>query len=157
MHYLTGFQFMRSDRLLLLIIPAEDEPVAILPNFEESNWTGNVGIRADLLLWDDTEGPAAFMRQACTKLPAIATLAIESLGMRVMEHDLLREHFTNAQLVSAEHLVQAMRLRKDPGEVDALRRRLLSLLRSGSMSESKPPLPSAGRSSVVVGTRNAVA
>ena len=122
MHYLTGFQFMLSDRLLLLIMPAEGEAVAILPNFEESNWSGNVGIRASLFLWDDTEGPADLGREAAAKLPAIETMAVEPLGMRVMEHDILREHFPNAQLVGADGLVQAMRLRKDPEEAEALRR-----------------------------------
>lgn len=121
LQYVTGFGFEPSDRLLLAIIPAQGDLIAILPNFEESNWRENVQFEAKLFLWDDTQGPQDAVKRALKSLSPISTLAIEPLVMRVMEQDAIRNCIPDTKLIPATEIVEPIRLAKDKDEIVAMR------------------------------------
>ncbi len=120
--YLTGFPFHASERLTLLIVPRGGEPVVVLPNFEESNWRGNVAFDARLHLWDDTTGPDTALREATQGLTGIKRCAIEPLVMRVFEIDRLRAALPHAEFVDGAGAVLALRSHKQPHEIASMQR-----------------------------------
>lgn len=121
LHYITGFPFEPSDRLTLLIIPSDGTPVAVLPNFEESNWSGNVSFDAELFLWDDVDGPNDAVKRALDTLSPISTLAVEPLVMRVMEQTILQAHLPGVTIDAATNIVEPVRLAKDEAEIASMR------------------------------------
>ena len=56
MLYLTGHDFDSHERLFLLLIPRDGEPVAVVPAIEESNWRHAMPEMRGVHLWDDADG-----------------------------------------------------------------------------------------------------
>ncbi|MBM9593757.1 M24 family metallopeptidase [Roseitranquillus sediminis] len=54
---LTGHDFMSHERPLLLVVPAEGAPAAIVPNLELGSWAA-VGFEGEIFDWRDQDGYA---------------------------------------------------------------------------------------------------
>lgn len=121
LRYLSGSESHPSERLTLLLVPSEGEPVAVLPNFEASNWRDNVAFNTQLFLWDDSEGPSGAVRDAARVLGNMKRCAIETLVLRVFEMIHLRAEYPNTEFVDGEQLIFALRAHKQPHEIDAMR------------------------------------
>jgi len=122
LRWLTGIDFHLMERALIFFIPAEQEPVLVLPVLERVKWDSQVAIAARVFAWKDGEGAEEAVRQASTALPAISILAVEDLRMRVMEYRLVRDNLPEAQIVRAEDVMAPLRLCKDAAEIAAIRR-----------------------------------
>ena len=122
LRYLTGQHFESSERFFLLLIPAAGRPCVVLPNLEEANWRAAVSFETAVFTWDDTEGPVRALAEAGTEFPAVSSIAVEPLNMRVMEYELLRERFPDSTLISADGITDTMRLSKKPDEIAAMRK-----------------------------------
>jgi Xaa-Pro dipeptidase len=122
LQWLTGMNFGLMERALILFIPAGQEPVLVLPALEKVKWESDEVFPARIFAWDDKEGPQEAAHLAASALPAIKTLAVEDLRMRVMEYKLVRHSLPEAQIVTAEEIMAPLRLRKDASEVAAMRK-----------------------------------
>lgn len=120
--YVTGLNFHASERLTLLVVPAEETPALVLPNFEVSAWRAHEPFDAALFPWDDTVGPAVAVREmAATIAVRPDRIAVEPLVMRLMEADHLRAAYSDAALEPADAIMQELRLRKSAEEIASVR------------------------------------
>ena len=121
MTYFTGHSFDAHERLFLLFVPAEGEPGAIVPLLEENNWASAVPGVSQVWLWDDKDGPQKAAAAACTRFSDARTVAIEPLGLRYMEFEVLQRYLQGANLVSADAAVNSLRQFKDADEAASIR------------------------------------
>lgn len=123
MVYISGIQSHLSERPILLFIPADDEPAIIIPTLEAMKAEA-AGVLPDRIFsWSDQEGYAGAFQQACAQLElSDYLLGVEALRMRVLEFELLQRFAPGVQMTHAEPVMDALRLRKDSGEVAAMRR-----------------------------------
>ena len=122
LRWLTGFDFGLMERALVLFIPAEQEPVLVIPVLEKMKWDSRATFPARIFAWGDAEGPVEVARQAASALPAITTLSVEHLRMRVMEYELVRQYLPDVKIAQAEEIMAPLRLCKDVGEITAMQR-----------------------------------
>lgn len=118
--YLTGGRFMSMERPTILVVPAEGECRMILPAFEETSWHA-LGIPARVHKWRDVEGYDAATAAAVAGL-TVGRLGVEGQKMRVFEEFALKRVLPDAEIVDAHQAISAIRLRKDKGEIESLRR-----------------------------------
>ena len=55
--YFTGIQWWRSERFTGVVVPAEGEPVAITPYFEEPSVRESVKVDISIHTWNEHENP----------------------------------------------------------------------------------------------------
>ena len=122
LRWLTGMDFHLMERALIIFIPAEQEPVVVLPVLEKIKWDDQAPFPARTFAWEDAKGPQEAVRQAATVLPSLTTLAVEDLCMRVMEYRLVRNNLPEVKIMQAEEIMAPLRLCKDPGEISAMRK-----------------------------------
>ncbi len=122
MTYFTGHSFGSYERLFLLFVPAEGEPGAIVPLLEENNWARAVPGVQQVWLWDDKDGPQEAAAAACARFANARTMAVEPLGLRYMELEVLQRHLPNVDLVSADAAIGSLRQFKDAHEAGSIRR-----------------------------------
>ncbi|HTP02724.1 MAG TPA: aminopeptidase P family N-terminal domain-containing protein, partial [Anaerolineales bacterium] len=85
LRWLTGLDFGLMERATIFFIPARQEPVLVLPVLEKVKWDSQAAFPARVFAWEDAKGPQDAARQAVTALPAMESLSVEDLRMRVME------------------------------------------------------------------------
>ncbi|CUS05982.1 putative M24B family peptidase [Candidatus Promineifilum breve] len=119
--YFSGIHAHLSERPMVLIIPADDDPAIIIPTLEAMKAEA-AGIAADrIFAWDDTEGFHGAFQQACAHLElADYLLGVEALHMRVLEMQTLQRFAPGLQIAHAEPALSALRAVKEPAEVAAM-------------------------------------
>jgi Xaa-Pro dipeptidase len=123
LRWLTGMDFHLMERALIFFIPAEKDPVVVLPALEKIKWDDQPAFPARAFAWEDAQGPQEAVRQAALTLPAsLRTMAVEDLGMRVMEYRLVKSNLQEANIVQAEEVMAPLRLCKDTGEIASMRK-----------------------------------
>jgi Xaa-Pro dipeptidase len=119
-YYLTGASFHLMERPTLLVVPREGPLRAVMPVLERSRWQA-VAPEAETSYWQDSDGfDGAFAALADGIAPA--RIGVEGQRMRVFEAEALRHAFPEASIVDAHVAISRMRLLKESGEIDALRR-----------------------------------
>jgi Xaa-Pro dipeptidase len=121
LRYLTHHEFSSHERLFLLAIPSSGTPIAVVPKLEAANWREAVPEVERVLLWDDAEGPDAAAGQAFSHMTAAKKVAIEPLAFRYFEYSHLKRHLPHVEVVSAEPVVQTLRLFKSAEEAGYIR------------------------------------
>jgi Xaa-Pro dipeptidase len=121
LHWVTGMDFHLMERALIFFIPAEQEPVVVIPVLEKVKWDDQAGFPARSFAWEDAEGPQEAVRQATKALPVLGTLAVEDLCMRVMEYRLVQHNLPKVKIMQAEDVMAPLRSCKDDDEVNAMR------------------------------------
>ncbi|SEO97266.1 Xaa-Pro aminopeptidase [Halogranum amylolyticum] len=119
--YLSGFSESPGERHLLLFVPADGDPVFLVPDLyaeqiRETSWID------DVRTWSDDEDPRESLRAVATDL--------DLEGGRLLVDDTMWARFTqdlrgilpDASFGLASEVVAPLRLRKDEAELDALRR-----------------------------------
>ena len=112
--YLTGLHMHLSERLALLLVPVDGDPVMVLPAFEASRVPAGLHVAA----WQEDEAPLPLV---LAQLPAgPATIA---LGERVAASELLgiAEQRPDLTLVALERVTGGVRAVKQAPEIEALR------------------------------------
>jgi len=123
LRYLTGLQMHTSERITLALLPADGQPVFVLPVLEAPRAEANLGIEASLYAYTDEQGPGPAFRQMAGDLDLEAKVfGVEHLQMRVLELRRLEKHAPNARFVDAQPLLSGLRIIKDKEEIEALRR-----------------------------------
>ncbi|HML16668.1 MAG TPA: aminopeptidase P family N-terminal domain-containing protein [Bryobacteraceae bacterium] len=64
MQYLTGVRWGRSERTFSVVLPAQGEPVYVLPGFEEMRARELIHVGSDIRIWQEDESPFAKIAQA---------------------------------------------------------------------------------------------
>ena len=111
--------FSSHERPFLLVVPADGEPAALVPNLELGSWNA-VGFEGAVFDWRDQDGYAAAFDAMLSHL-GIGSLAVEGQVMRVFVHHALLAAQPGLRVVDAEREISALRLVKTPAEIDALR------------------------------------
>jgi len=124
LRYLVGYAAIPLERLTCLIVPAEGEPVLVVPRLEhaaaEASGAAAVVKVATHQETDDAFAmTAALIRDALGREPGTVAVADRMWAEHVLR---LRETMSRAEQVTAGSVLRALRLRKTPDEIDALRR-----------------------------------
>jgi Xaa-Pro aminopeptidase len=118
--YLLGYRAPALERLTCLIIPADGEPVLLLPRLEEPLARHELGTLAEeihLVPWDETDDP---IRLVQTIVAGSLRLALQD-QMWARFALRLRAVLDPAELVEAGPTLSALRRIKSPEEIDRLR------------------------------------
>lgn len=122
MQYFTGLNFHLSERPTLALLPRAGRPALILPAFEASKLERS-SIPWQAFTFVDGQDPLEAFQAASTALNLSgAHIGVEALTMRVRELRLLQEAAPGAACDDADGLIAALRMIKDPAEIDAMRR-----------------------------------
>src|SRR4051812_4171218 len=124
LRYLVGYAAIPLERLTCLIVPAEGEPVLVVPRLEhaaaEASGAAAVVKIATHQETDDAFALAAtLVRDALGREPRTVAVADRMWAEHVLH---LRKTMSGAEQVAAGSVLRALRLRKAPDEIDALRR-----------------------------------
>ena len=118
--YLTGVKVHLMERAVIGFFPAKGAPVFLLPSLETERIQEALPYEARFFPYFDADGPASAAQQAAAAVPALARLAVEYLQMRVQELTLIEEHLPHATIVNAQPIMDALRLRKNGDEIEAM-------------------------------------
>ncbi|HMQ93568.1 MAG TPA: Xaa-Pro peptidase family protein [Amaricoccus sp.] len=121
---LLGRDFHQNERPLVLVVPAEGPPAAVVPNLEMASFS-TLDFRGAIFDWRDENGFEHAFRALGGALGGLgaagARIGVEAQRMRVFEATALQAAFPAAQLVDAHAAISSIRLRKAPEEVALLR------------------------------------
>ena len=119
-HRLYGKNFHTNERPLVVVIPVEDAPAAVVPNLELGSFA-LIDFEGEVFDWRDQDGyQAAF--DALGRAMPLARIGVEGQNMRVFVHHALRSGMPGLEVVDAERAVSGLRLRKTPDEIAAMER-----------------------------------
>ena len=119
-YFLTGASFHLMERPTLLVVTREGPLHAVMPLLERSRWQA-AAPEAETSYWQDSDGfDGAFAALAARIAPR--RIGVEGQRMRVFEAEALRRAFPDAAVVDAHSAIAHMRLHKDAGEIEAMRR-----------------------------------
>jgi len=115
--YLTGVQWFRSERLTAAVIPEHGDPIIVTPFFESPSIRETLAIPAEVRTWNEDEDPlklvADFLRER--------GVAGEPIGIEETDRffivDGLKRDLPGVNIVSANPVVQALRMIKSPAEI----------------------------------------
>lgn len=116
LRYLTGYRALPLERLTCLVLPAKGDPTLVVPALERAAAVAS-GVDVDIAVWNETDDPFAL----------VAGLVADAGTIGVDDHMwatrvfALQAALPSARTVAAGSIVQELRLRKEPAEVDALR------------------------------------
>ena len=113
-----GKPFMSHERPFVVVIPAQGQPAAIVPNLELGSWD-LVGFEGAIFDWMDQTGYDGAFR-ALAEHMTLSSLAVEGQVMRVF----VSKAFTNAmpdlRIVDAEREISGLRIIKTDEDIAAL-------------------------------------
>lgn len=115
--YLTGYRAMPLERLTMAVIPQQGEPVLVVPELEAARVTpvaGAFGIRS----WSETDDVIALVAGL---IGGVATAMITDQTWAVFLLA-LQDALPGTSFVPARPLTEALRIIKEPGEIELLRR-----------------------------------
>jgi Xaa-Pro aminopeptidase len=116
-YYLTGVDAEQSDRLQLLLVPADGEPTAVVPTLEAESvreaWV------EDVRTWDDDEGPWTVLGPLLDALAPSRLLLADRMWTQYALG--IRERLPDADVGLASEVLSPLRRIKDDRELDALR------------------------------------
>ena len=124
--YFTGVHYHVSERPIIAIFPADNtrQPALIVPQFEAGKALhGPVKIDWRVFSYLDCENPQECVSHAARELGMQGgVIGVEPTQMRVMESSLLNAGSSGVSIVSAADVLEQMRMTKDAGEIDRMRR-----------------------------------
>lgn len=119
LRYLVGYDAVPLERLTCLVIPSADDPFLVVPELErlaaQASPAGALGLA--LRTWNETEDPYALVAKF---LGPASTVGLDN-HMWAEKVLALRAAMPRTEQRLAESVVGAMRMRKDAGEMAALR------------------------------------
>lgn len=115
----TGHDFHESERPLVIVVPVDHAPVAVVPTLELESFA-LVGFDGHVFDWSDASGHAAAFAAAFVRLP-IASLGVEGQVMRLFVERAIHAAAPAVRIDDCQNEIASLRLRKDPDEIRALR------------------------------------
>jgi Xaa-Pro aminopeptidase len=119
LRYVTGYHAQESERLTCLVLPADTDPVLVVPRLElrgaQASPAGALGI--EIAGWDETDDPYALVAQRLGPVAAVG-LADRMWAVLVLH---LRAALPGTRQELASVALRDLRARKSPAEIAALR------------------------------------
>jgi Xaa-Pro aminopeptidase len=119
LQYLTGFRAEQGDRHLLLVLPADDDPVFVVPALYDEQVRETTDIE-DLRVWTDEEGAQALLREVGTELGLSGGRVLVDGHTHARFLLELEAVLDDPELGLADDVLGPMRRRKDDTELEAL-------------------------------------
>ncbi len=124
LRYLTGYDAHQLERLTCLAVPAAGpdggRPFLVVPRLElpaaQASGAGDLGL--DLIPWDETDDPYALVAKRLGPVTGRVGLSDRMWALMVLG---IRDALPGADQVLASTALRALRMRKTPAEVAALR------------------------------------
>lgn len=110
--------FYSHERPLVVVIPAEGAPAALVPNLELSSFA-QIGFEGEVFDWRDQDGYKLAFEALAKHLP-LRSLAVEGQVMRVFVHHALVAAQPRLSIVDGERSISGLRVRKTAEEVKIL-------------------------------------
>jgi len=119
-YYLSGVEAEQSDRLQLLVVPAEGDPTFVVPTLEADAVRTATWVE-DVRTWNDDEGPWPTLESLLEELSPSRLLLADRMWTRFSLA--LREHLPDpdASVGLASEVLGPMRRLKDDAELETLR------------------------------------
>jgi Xaa-Pro aminopeptidase len=117
-YYLTGVDGEQSDRLQLLVVPADGDPTFAVPTLEAASVRDSTWVD-DVQTWDDDEGPWSVLDPLFDALSPSRLLLADRMWTRFALG--IRERCPDASVGLASEVLSPLRRIKDDREIDALR------------------------------------
>ena len=115
--YFTGIQWWRSERLTGVVIPASGAPIIVTPFFERPSIAEQLGIEAEIRTWNEDQEPLKLVADFLAETRASRGRIGMEESNRFFLVDRLRRQMPRAQIVSANPVVRAVRMRKSAAEL----------------------------------------
>lgn len=115
---LFGQDFHSHERPLLVVIPVDGPPAAIVPNLEVRSFD-LIGFQGAVFDWRDQTGYSAAFDALAQHMP-LTSIAVEGQIMRVFVHHALSRAWPDLRIVDAEAQISGLRLIKTEAEIAAL-------------------------------------
>ncbi|MDH3399306.1 MAG: Xaa-Pro peptidase family protein [Acidimicrobiia bacterium] len=115
--YLTGYEAMPLERLTMLVVTADRPPVLLVPQLEAPRVRPRPGV-FELLPWGETEDPVGMVARLLDGVDSVK-VGDQTWATFVLA---LQQRLPATRFDIASPLTRELRMRKDPEELDALRR-----------------------------------
>ena len=126
LRYLTGYDAVPLERLTCLVLPADGDPVLVVPLLERpaavASPVGSMDL--EIAAWEETDDPVGLVIDRLRTYGGGALPKRVGLANRMWAEQVLRfrDRLPDAELGLSSTVLRALRMRKTPAEVDALRR-----------------------------------
>lgn len=115
---LYSHEFMSHERPLIVIIPQNGAPAAVVPNLELTSFA-ELDFEGEVFDWRDQDGYAAAFSALAVHMP-LKSLAVEGQVMRVFVQQALTRVMPDLQIIDAEAQISGLRYCKTDAEIAAL-------------------------------------
>ena len=123
MRYLSGLSLFMSERPIVAFFPLDKRPAVLLPLLEKGRAEAMAKGSIDFFAYSDVDGYQGAFKQVVDVLSLDGgRCAVEYLHMRVLELRALEDRAPSAQFVSLEEALPGLRIIKERGEIEAMRR-----------------------------------
>jgi Xaa-Pro dipeptidase len=110
--------FHTSERPLVVLVPPEGPPAAVVPNLELGSFA-LIGFEGAVFDWRDQVGYGGAFAALAGAMP-LRRIGVEGQVMRVFVHHALTAVYPGLEIVDAERAISGLRLRKRADEIAAL-------------------------------------
>ena len=114
--YLTGYRAMPLERLTMAVIPRDGEPVLVVPELEAARVAAVAGAFS-IRPWSETEDPVGIVA-GLVGSAGTAMIGDQTWSVFLLE---LQRALPGASFTSARPLTEALRVIKEPAEIELLR------------------------------------
>jgi Xaa-Pro aminopeptidase len=122
--YLTGYRAMPLERLTMLVLVADAEPLLVVPRLEEPAARAGARVAVEIDAWQETDDPHALVakriRRRAGSHPGGARVAVSD-GLTAYHLLRLQDRVPDAAWESATTLLRQLRMVKDDREIELLR------------------------------------
>ena len=115
--YLTGYTAMPLERLTMLVVPRDGDATMLIPALEAPRVAEQQGV-FELIPWGETEDPTSIVGKLASGSKRVAVG--DQMWARFLVE--LMPHLQGTEYTRAVDVVGALRMAKDPAEIDALAR-----------------------------------
>lgn len=123
LRHLTGVNFHRSERPLVMFFPTGRTPIMVIPELEQAKLRDVMPYDIECFPWSDATGPINAFTEAmkALALPNNCRLGVETLGMRFQEMEIIRKLTPDVVFIEADAAFATVRLKKDENEIEHIR------------------------------------
>lgn len=111
--------FMSHERPFMLVIKADENAAALVPNLELRSWD-LVGFEGAVFDWRDQDGYDVAFKALIAHL-SIKSMACEGQIARVFVHHALKKAQPDLEIIDGEAAISGLRMIKTPADIEALK------------------------------------
>lgn len=120
LRYLTGGVHYVMERPILLFIPLDQPPIAIIPQLEVPLFSQHA-LQSQILSWTDAEGYERAFKAGLDALQVGGrVIGVEGLRLRFFESEILRRFAPTSTLAAADDLLSELRVIKNADEISLI-------------------------------------